>query len=120
MLASFLKTKILLASGTKVTAYRNRKSELRNLFTNNEEKSFAYCNDIEKLMKSIEITYVTDDWRCKNANVIRDALVSLEKISLPLLHVKLAIFKNFLKAVAKRDEVFRCLCQIFPKISPAQ
>ncbi|XP_017476998.1 PREDICTED: uncharacterized protein LOC108366995 [Rhagoletis zephyria] len=56
-LASFLKGNNLLAKGTKVTAYRKRQKELEKFFNVNDAKNFAYCNDIEKLMETIGLTY---------------------------------------------------------------
>lgn len=219
-LSSFLKANNLLAPGTKVTLFRNRQKELQALFTANEEKTFAYCNDVEQLFCSMGVTYNADDWRIfidsskyslkavllhksndmpsmpiaystdtketyekmqqilqlveynkhewriccdlkvvamlcglqggytkhmcflcdwdsrfkgnqydmhkwkcrdesvhKNANVLRDPLVPKEKILLPPLHVKLGIVKSFVKTIAKRDEVYDCLHQIFPRLS---
>ncbi|CAH0547602.1 unnamed protein product [Brassicogethes aeneus] len=220
MLASFFKSNNLLATGTKVTAYRNRKEQFNNFFTVNVEKTFAHCHDILSLMNKMDIRYRPGDWRLfidsskfslkavlldktnlkpsipiaygtdtketfekmdhilqlvdykkhnwrvccdlkivamltglqggyikhmcflcdwdsrykgdqyakhdwkmrvesekRDANRIHKELVPPEKIILPPLHIKLGIVKNFLKVVAKRDEVFRCLRDIFPRIS---
>lgn len=62
-LASFLKEENLLAPGTKVTAYRKRQSVFQKFFTVNENKTFAYCHDIKKLMEKMEIEYKAEDWR---------------------------------------------------------
>lgn len=62
-LATFLKSNNLLAHGTKVTAYRKRQLVFQQFFTLNEEKTFAFCNDIDKLMEIMEIFYIAEDWR---------------------------------------------------------
>ncbi|CAH0553798.1 unnamed protein product [Brassicogethes aeneus] len=61
MWASFLNENNLLASNTK--AYRNRNKEMQQFFTVNEEKTFAYCEGVGKLMKAMDIIYEKDDWR---------------------------------------------------------
>ena len=48
-------------------------------------------------------------------NVQHEALISLDKICLPLLHVKLGIFKNFLKALDKESQSVKHLHDLFPK-----
>lgn len=63
MLASFLKSHNMLARGTKVTVYRNRNDEFKQLFTVNEEKTFAYCCDAKQLVEAMGIKYNKDDWR---------------------------------------------------------
>lgn len=78
-LARFLKQKNMLTRDTKVTAYRKRQKELQTFFVVNTEKTFAYCTDIPKLMESIGITYIKDDWRL----FIDSSLISLKVV---LLH----------------------------------
>lgn len=62
-LASFLKRKNVLVDGVKVTAYRKRQLFFQQFYTANEDGSFAYCNDVEKLMNAIGIKYKADEWR---------------------------------------------------------
>lgn len=47
-------------------------------------------------------------------------LVSFDKLLLPPLHLKLGIVKNFIKQVVKKEPVFQCLTEIFPKLTPAK
>lgn len=222
-LAKFLKSNHLLAPETRVTAYRQRQSTLQECFTVNKERTSAYCKDVEKLMRNMEIRYNADEWRlfidssknslkavllhqtntkpsvpiaysvetketyeslktilqevqyekhhwkiccdlkvvailrglqagyikymcflcdwdsrhkgdqyanhtwkCRelsshsNANVIEEPLVPQNKVLLPPLHVKLGIVKSFLKTVAKREEVYIVLGQIFPRLSESK
>lgn len=62
-MASFLNSQNLLARGTKVSAYRNRQLELQKLFVVNDEKTSAYCNDVEILMSHMNIDYNANDWK---------------------------------------------------------
>lgn len=70
--------------------------------------------------------YTNHTWKCRelsehvNANVIHDPLVPQNKVLLPPLHVKLGIVKSFLKTVAKRQEVYTVLAQIFPRLSESK
>lgn len=223
LLASFLKSKFLLAPGTKVTAYRKRQAALQRMFAVNEEKSFSYCHSVEELMEAMEINYEPDDWRlfidssstslkavllhktnklpsipvaynletketyeimetilkcvkydrhqwrvccdlkvvamlaglqagyvkytcficdwdsrykgnqyaCHNwkpreesqhgtHNIIREMLVPKDKIMLPPLHIKLGIVKNFIKTVAKKENVLKSLIEVFPRMSDSK
>lgn len=63
MLASFLKENHLLAAGAKVRAYRSRQSALQTCFTVNPEKTFAFCHDVDNLMKTMKINYKAEEWR---------------------------------------------------------
>lgn len=63
-LASWLYSLHLLAPDAKVTAYRNRQSELEKCYVVSKENTFTYCPDIRKLMDFIGImNYNADDWR---------------------------------------------------------
>ncbi|XP_022919297.2 uncharacterized protein [Onthophagus taurus] len=70
--------------------------------------------------------YTNHTWQSResskqvNANVIQDPLVPQDKVILPPLHVKLGIVKSFLKTVAKRQEVYAVLAQIFPRLSESK
>lgn len=70
--------------------------------------------------------YNTKNWNMRNEsnigfrNVVREPLVSKEKILLPPLHVKLGIVKSFIKTIAKGEKVMTCLKEIFPRLSPAK
>lgn len=70
--------------------------------------------------------YEKNDWltreehQIQQKNIIHDPLVPTNKILLPPLHIKLGIVKNFIKAIVKREPVFDCLHNIFPKLSTAK
>ena len=53
-------------------------------------------------------------------NVIRELLVSREKILLPPLHIKLGLVKQFVKALDFEGEVFQEIRLIFPRQSDAK
>lgn len=53
-------------------------------------------------------------------NIAHEALVEKENIILPPLHIKLGLFKNFVKALDKEGEAFEYLTTIFPTISNAK
>jgi len=54
------------------------------------------------------------------ANVINVPLVPIHKILLPPLHIKLGLVKNFIKAIIRDGEAFKCLTKIFPRLSVAK
>lgn len=62
-LARFLNDHHVLAAGTKVTSYRKRQSELQKSFLVNDDKTFAYCSDVNALMCAMKIEYKADEWR---------------------------------------------------------
>ena len=70
--------------------------------------------------------YVKQNWPSRNnyepgaLNVKNIPLVIPENVILPSLHIKLGLFKNFIKALDKDSAVFRYLQQIFPTISVAK
>ena len=53
-------------------------------------------------------------------NVIREPLVSLEKVLLPPLHIKLGLVKQLVKALDFEGEVFQEIRLIFPRLSDAK
>lgn len=53
-------------------------------------------------------------------NILRQNLVSREKILLPPLHIKLGLMKQFVKALKKDGSCFQYLCTKFPFISDAK
>ena len=53
-------------------------------------------------------------------NVIREPLVSREKVLLPPLHIKLGTVKQLVKALDFEEEVFREIRSMFPKLSDAK
>lgn len=63
VLASFLKSKHVLARGGNVSAFRHRDADLKECYIVNDEKDFAWCWSIERLMRSMRIEYNADDWR---------------------------------------------------------
>ena len=50
-------------------------------------------------------------------NVGSAPLVSKEKIIFPLLHIKLGLMKQFVKAFDMDGQCFNCICKIFPGLS---
>lgn len=63
LLASRLKERNLLLTGTKITKYRNRDVKFRKYFTS--ENNLIYCNDIRGLISlyDIEDDYKPENWR---------------------------------------------------------
>ena len=62
LLASRLRDKNLLSTGTKVTYYRNRDAEFTPYFNQNEE--LVYCNDVENVLLTLGIDeYIPSSWR---------------------------------------------------------
>ena len=53
-------------------------------------------------------------------NVIREPLVSQEKVLLPPLHIKLGLVKQLVKALDFEGEVFQEIRLIFPRLSDAK
>ena len=53
-------------------------------------------------------------------NVIREPLISREKVLLPPLHVKLGLVKQFVKALNFEGEVFQEIRSMFPRLSKAK
>jgi len=53
-------------------------------------------------------------------NVIKEPLVSREKVLLPLLHIKLGLLKQFVKALDFKWETFQEIRAMFPKLSDAK
>lgn len=121
-LASFLKENNLLATGTKVTAYRKRQSVFQTFFTVNEEKNFAFCNDIGKLMERMEIEYKAEDWRLfidSSSRSLKAVLLHKlnEKPSVPIAYstdVKETYkkMKLILKSVKYKDHMRRICCDL--------
>lgn len=79
-LASFLNARNLLAPGTRVSVYRKRQSDFQNFFMVNEDKTYAYCNDVDTLMVAMDIEYKPEEWRL----FIDSSSTSLKAV---LLHV---------------------------------
>ena len=53
-------------------------------------------------------------------NVIHQPLVLREKIFLPILHIKLGLAKQFVKALKSDIEAFKHVQAMFPKLSEAK
>jgi len=70
--------------------------------------------------------YETSNWPLRQAyatgfqNIQYNPLVPTDKIRLPPLHIKLGIFKNFIKALDRESESVKRLHQIFPNLSEAK
>lgn len=60
------------------------------------------------------------EFKLRHENVINIPLVPIEKILLPPLHIKLGIVKNFTKKLNRDGDAFKCLQQIFPRLSEAK
>ena len=61
LLASRLNEKNVLASGTKITFYRNRQKNLLPFFSENNQ--LVFCNDVEGLLKEMGLSgYVPNEW----------------------------------------------------------
>lgn len=61
LLASRLKEKDCLASGTRITHYRSRERPFRKFFS--KMHNLVYCNNIEGLVKEYKIEYEASNWR---------------------------------------------------------
>lgn len=67
--------------------------------------------------------YIQHDWPSRSGlapgshNVVAHALVNPENILLPPLHIKLGLFKNFVKALDRKSKAFNFLKEKFPKVS---
>jgi DNA gyrase/topoisomerase IV subunit B len=62
LLASRLKEKNVLHSGTKIIFYRRREKDLLSFFT--EDNNLVFCNDIGNLLKKIGLSeYNQSEWR---------------------------------------------------------
>lgn len=70
--------------------------------------------------------YVKDQWPLRinrylgQANIKNNVLVPVHKILLPVLHIKLGLFKNFVKALKPDGEPVAILRRNFPSISSAK
>ena len=53
-------------------------------------------------------------------NVIREPLISREKVLLPLLHIKLGLVKQFVKALGFEGEILQEIRSMFPRLSEAK
>jgi len=53
-------------------------------------------------------------------NVTKESLVDPSKILIPLLHIKLGLMKQFVKALDKTSECFKYLQTVFPRLSEAK
>lgn len=70
--------------------------------------------------------YSKDDWTSRSNrepgynNIQFEPLISHQNVILPPLHIKLGLFKNFVKALDQASESVKILQKIFPKISIAK
>ena len=70
--------------------------------------------------------YTTCEWPARDTRVpgrlsiSHKSLVEPEKVLLPPLHIKLGLFKNFVKALDKEGEPLAILRDIFPRLSDAK
>ena len=62
------------------------------------------------------------EWEARNENVIgvnniiNPPLINSSQIVLPTLHIKLGLFKQFIKYMNKETDAFRCLREILPTL----
>lgn len=70
--------------------------------------------------------YQKKDWQNRNdsvigrANVIHESLVPREKVMLPPLHIKLGVFKNFVKVLPVDGPTLTFLRSKFPRLSESK
>jgi hypothetical protein len=57
---------------------------------------------------------------CRSKDILRKSLVDPKKILLPPLHIKLAIMKQFVKALPKTGNCFKYLCKKLLHLSEAK
>ncbi|CAH1107779.1 unnamed protein product [Psylliodes chrysocephalus] len=75
------------------------------------------------MCRAKQLHWEQDIWPVRNslivgkANVIREPLVSKDKIILPPLHIKLGMIKQFVKALDKEGNCFNYICRKFTKLS---
>lgn len=122
LLASFLNSKYLLAPGTKVTAYRKRQSAYQNLFVVNDEKDFAYCDDVETLMAAMDIKYDANDWRLfidSSSSSLKAVLLhkTNKKPSIPVAYSTetsetYEAMENILKCIKYEEHQWRICCDL--------
>ena len=61
-----------------------------------------------------------DDGTLGEHNIIQPALIPIDKILLPPLHIKLGVVKNSIKCLNKSGSAFSFLITLFPKLSEAK
>jgi len=61
-----------------------------------------------------------EELRPGRCSVIKELLVSMEKVLLLPLHIKLGLFKDFIKALDFKEETFQEIRAMFPKLSDAK
>lgn len=121
MLASWLKSNNLLAPGTRVTAFRNRQKDLQQCFTVARENTFAFCDNIELLMKKMDITYVAY-WRLfidSSSNSLKAVLLHKDN-KLPTIPVAYStktsenheIMSEILKRAEYKKHEWRICCDL--------
>lgn len=62
-LAKKLKICNVLEKDVKTTSYKGRQAEFAAYFTGSPDNTYAYCSDIEGVMRQKKIRYVVDEWR---------------------------------------------------------
>ena len=117
LLASRLKEKNLLESGTNVTFYRTREKEFQGGYT--KFPCFICLWDSQARDKH----WIQREWPKRNslivgeANVINEPLIDRNKVIFPPLHIKLGLMKQFVKALNKEGDCFKYLHASFPSLS---
>lgn len=76
--------------------------------------------------RDTENHYKQKHWKARDGyvpgqmNVKADPLVDTSKILLPPLHIKLGVFKNFVKTLDPESKAFKYLAKMFPNITNAK
>lgn len=76
--------------------------------------------------RAVDQHYVRREWQVRqdlkpgSHNVINQALIPVEKILLPPLHIKLGLVKQFVKALDPAGAAFQHIQHMFPKLSDAK
>ena len=77
-------------------------------------------------LEAVDQYFVGREWQVRDSlepgklNVINQALISVEKILLSLLHIKLGLMKQFVKALDPACAAFQHIRQMFPSLPDAK
>ena len=53
----------------------------------------------------------------RKLNIFNEPLVNRDRIILPLLHIKLGLIKQFVKALDQHGDCFLYICRVFPQLT---
>ena len=114
-LGSRLQERNLLEKGVKMPLYRKRIEDLLALFTVNNSLFIIHYTKF----CWVEY-YIRKDWPIRDKieqgkhNIMDKPLVKSDRIFLPPLHIKLRLFKKFVKALGKEASAFCISCRKVP------